>query len=85
MPFTTANQLAKRAHPIEHAMHFAHYVNAVEHDRLVGAIAQSRMQHASILGEVNAIAGKHAVAMIFYFTVFGLNYFKIEAIVYIKD
>ena len=58
-----ADLARKRRHGGEHAVDVRHDVLAIDHDRRIGAVAECRMQHGTLLGGVDDGACEHVVAL----------------------
>ena len=61
-PLARAHALAERGHPVEHLVHLAHDVDAVDDERALARHAQRDVQHRAVLGDVDVLAAEHRVA-----------------------
>ncbi|MCY1504752.1 hypothetical protein D9M68_389340 [compost metagenome] len=59
-----ADAVGKGAHGVEHAVDVGHHVLAVDEDRAVAAVAQRRVQHGTLLGDVDDVAAEHGVPLL---------------------
>src|SRR5688572_9361813 len=60
-PFSAAEAIGKISHPVEHRMHFRHYVLAVNNDGCSYRRAQRDVQYRAVFRNVDLIAAKHRI------------------------
>ena len=56
--------LGKFRHGGQHVVHVRHHIPARDHDGRVRLVAQRRMQHGAVLGDVDDLAREHRVALL---------------------
>ena len=61
-PGAVANGAGEAGHPLQHAAHVRHDIDAIDHDGPVGAVAQCGVEHRAVLRRVDLFPGEHAVA-----------------------
>ena len=61
-PLAASHLLGEGAHALDYRIDLGHHVLAVDHHRRIAAVAQCRVQHCTVLGVVDLVAGKHPFA-----------------------